>query len=132
MNRLSPALARAMNLEQYDTVRLNGGLEFYVADSVERRKSGLAGLAALDKAGMVFVYDEDVSHAFTMSAMQFDLNVAFYDEDGVLIVAKTCKAGSGAVHAPRPYRYVVEVPTGPDALSVLDVSRMKKKKSHGE
>jgi uncharacterized membrane protein (UPF0127 family) len=124
---LSPVLARAINLQKYGTVRL-GGVEFYVADTAEHRKDGLAGLAALDKAGMVFVYDEDVSHAFTMSAMEFDLNVAFYDEEGALITTKICKAGSGAVHAPRPYRYVVEVPTGTDALSVLDVSRMKKKK----
>jgi len=125
-HRLSPVLARAINLEQYETVQLDGDLEFYVADSVEHRKSGLAGLAALDKAGMIFVYDVDVNHAFTMSAMEFDLNVAFYDAEGTLIVTKTCMAGSGAVHAPRPYRYVVEVPTGNSLPS--DVSALKKKK----
>lgn len=119
MNRHSLALARAINLERYGTVKI-GENEFYVANTAEHRKDGLAGLAALDKAGMLFVYDEDVSYAYTMSDMEFDIDIAFYDAQGVLLRVRTCKAGSGAVHSPRAYRYVVEAPAGTVDFKKLD------------
>lgn len=118
---ITPALARALNLEDYRSAKVNG-LDFYVAESAEQRRSGLAGLARLDKAGMVFVYDKDVSHAYTMSGMEFDLDIAFYDAESALVALKTCPAGSGAVVSPAPYRVVVEAPAGTVDLSELDVS----------
>ena len=124
--RISPALARAENLSRYETVNL-GDHDFYVADTAEQRKSGLAGLAALDKAGMVFVYDSDVTLAYTMTNMEFDLDIAFYDAEGALIASKTAPAGSGAVISPKPYRYVVESPAGTVDLESLDLSVWQKK-----
>lgn len=123
MKIMSPALARAENLSRYETVSL-GNHDFYVADTVEQRKSGLAGLAALDKAGMVFVYEQDVNIAFTMADMQFDLDIAFYDAQGVLVAFRTVPAGSRVVTSPKAYRYVVEAPAGTVDLRELDLSKI--------
>lgn len=120
---ISPALARATNLANYGTISLDG-FDFYVANSAEQRKSGLAGLATLDKAGMIFVYEHDVSFAYTMTDMQFNLDIAFYDAESVLVAIRTVLAGAGAVTSPKPYRYVVEAPEGTVDLTGLDISKL--------
>jgi uncharacterized membrane protein (UPF0127 family) len=121
------ALARAENLANYDIADV-AGKSYYVALTDDQRKSGLAGLAAVDKAGMVFVYDEPSSFPFDCSKMEFDLDIAFYGQDGNLIRAGSYSAG---FHGPvfcHGYSYVIEVPAGSGYPETLDVAAMKKGK----
>ena len=128
-NEGKAALARAYNLRQFDADRIDGH-DFYIASNDRQRKEGLAGLSTLDKAGMLFEYDDDVTHPFTMANMEFDLDIGFYDAEGRLIASKTSPSHSTEpVRSPQPYRYVVEVPSGTVDLTKLDVTaRWKKRK----
>lgn len=104
----SPALARAANLAAYDVVDIDGA-EFYVARTDEQRRTGLAGLVALDKAGMLFVNDAPTSTPFTMEGVQFPLHIAFYDAAGELIRHGSYSPGFAGPIFCSGYTYVVEM-----------------------
>lgn len=126
--RSKSAYVRAANLASYDVLDAPG-LSFYVAESKEQRSSGLAGLAGLDKDGMVFVYEEDHNAPFTMRGMEFPIDIAFFDGDGRLLKAGTYPPGySAPIVCPQPFRYVVESPAGRLDLSDIDIAGMWGKK----
>lgn len=114
------ALARAINLSKYRAVKV-GNAEFYIAETSEQHAQGLSGLSSLDKSGMIFVFSEPSLRPFHMGKMEMDINIAFYDEDMILMKSKTySKHYSGPIFSPAPYKYVVETQAGFD-VSNLDV-----------
>jgi len=118
------ALVRASNLSLFEAATVNQ-MDVYVAKTDAQHKAGLAGLTKLDKAGMLFVYEEPSSTPFTMAKMLFDLDVSFYDKDGNLLKHGTYNAGYAGPVFCRDYSYVLESPAGfghPESLDVAVVT----------
>lgn len=128
----SKSAALAMNLSFFDSTTI-GKHQFYLAHTPEQRREGLRGLAGLDKAGMVFEYDDDVTTPYTMAEMEFDLDIAFFDAEGNCVKKGTYPSHYRAPIFAPPYRYVVEAPAGKLDLETLDMAahhygRMAKKR----
>jgi uncharacterized protein len=92
-------------------------LNVAIADRAELRARGLMEVSTLgDLDGMLFVWDETVSSAFTMRNTLIPLHIAFFAESGELVdlVEMTpCEAEPCPVYpASGPFRYAVEVPLG--------------------
>jgi uncharacterized membrane protein (UPF0127 family) len=106
----------------------------WLADDGEERSVGLMDVGDPDlggKAGMVFVYAEDVQGSFWMRDTLLPLSIAFVDADGEVVSStdmEPCPAGvtDCPTYPPAgPYRMALEVPQGelPD-LGVVDGSRL--------
>ena len=106
----------------------------WVADDGEERSVGLMDVGDPDlggKAGMAFVYAEDVTGAFWMRNTLLPLSIAFVDAGGEVVSStdmEPCPAGvtDCPTYPPAgPYRMALEVPQGdlPD-LGVVDGSRL--------
>ena len=64
-------------------------------------------------AGILFVFDTQDERRFTMVTVPFDLDVAFFDEDGDLVGAATMTANSEDLYtADGPFKYAIELPAG--------------------
>ena len=86
-------------------------LELYIANTPEQRSKGLADLASIDADGMLFYYDNISYRPFTMKDMKFDLDIAWYNENGRMLDVATFDAGHlEPVYAKYGYRYVIETP----------------------
>ena len=97
-------------------------LELYIANSQEQRSRGLAHLSSLDTDGMMFYYDSTSYRPFTMAEMQFDLDIAWYDEKGYLLDVASFEAGYELpVYAKHGFRYAIETPKGVLPFSDLKV-----------
>jgi uncharacterized membrane protein (UPF0127 family) len=88
-------------------------LSVEIADSTATRSVGLSNRSEPHGDGMLFVYQYDNDHPFTVAAMKFDLDIFFFDAAGSLVAFKQTVAGdTSPVLSPRPYRYVLETKRG--------------------
>lgn len=88
-----------------------------VADTPDLRPRGLMGVSDLgDLDGMVFVFEEEVAAAFTMRNTLIDLDIAFFDDDGVFVDRLEmipCQAEPCPLYAAdSKFRYALEMPAG--------------------
>jgi uncharacterized protein len=88
-----------------------------VADSPEERQRGLMGITSLDRdAGMIFVFQDQVSDSFWMKDTLIPLSIAFWNEDGVIIDIldmEPCHQDVCPTYGPRlPYTYALEMNAG--------------------
>jgi uncharacterized membrane protein (UPF0127 family) len=88
-----------------------------VAATSEQRFRGLRGIADLgDLDGMVFVYEEDSTAAFTMRDTLMPIDVAFFDADGALVdrlsMVPCTEEPCPRYVAGGAYRYAVETEAG--------------------
>lgn len=97
-------------------------LELYIANNQEQRSRGLSRLSSLDTDGMMFYYDSTSYRPFTMAEMQFDLDIAWYDEKGYLLDVASFESGYELpVYAKHGFRYAIETPKGVLPFSDLKV-----------
>lgn len=111
------------------------GAEFLVAVAAtpEERNQGLRGVDDLgDLDGMLFEWGgEEVTSRFTMADTLIDLDIAFFDADGVFVDAFRMTPCDGpdcpSYAAAAPYAFALETPAGRGpsvgAGSVLDPDR---------
>ena len=88
-----------------------------IADSDEERQVGLMNRESLpDNAGMLFVFEEDVSFGFWMKNTLIPLSIAFADADGEIVRIldmEPCEADPCTVYEPKAtYRTALEVNQG--------------------
>ncbi len=88
-----------------------------VADTSDLRARGLMEVGDLgDLDGMVFVFGAEISGAFTMRDTLIDLDIAFFDGEGILVDQFTmtpCEAEScPSYSASAPFAYALEMPAG--------------------
>ena len=107
----------------FDVPFTNGEhLECLIAISREERMRGLANIASLAVDGMLFVYQVPSYAPFSVKDMLFDLDIAFYDVQGILMKSTTASAGSlDPIYSPRAYSYVLETPAGTLPQSNLQI-----------
>jgi len=86
------------------------------ADQGHERWVGFLGFPAdllSDFPGILFAFDTQDERRFTMVTVPFDLDVAFFDEDGNLVGAATMTANSDDLYtANGPFKYAIELPAG--------------------
>lgn len=102
------------NLDVLD-IKFESGhsMDVYVAMDRRTRSRGLSGLTSLDVDGMLFFFEVATYIPFSMSKMLFDLDIAWYDSDGVLIQKGTYIAGQDEpITCPKSFSYVLETPQG--------------------
>lgn len=92
-------------------IRGRGTYTLWVADTAHKKSLGLSGLVSLPKGhGMIFVYDEDVDHAFTMKNTLIPLTIIFLDVNFEIIEVFNCRPRSKKSVIPnKKYRYVIEI-----------------------
>ncbi len=88
-----------------------------IADSDEERQVGLMNRESLpEDAGMLFVFEEDVSFGFWMKNTLIPLSIAFADADGEIVRIldmEPCEADPCTVYEPEAtYRTALEVNQG--------------------
>lgn len=83
----------------------------WVADTPSKKRIGLSRINKLPKRhGMIFVYDEDVDHSFTMKNTNVPLTIIFLDSKFNIIDVFNCKPRQKKkIFASKKYRYVVEI-----------------------
>lgn len=83
----------------------------WVADTPNKKRIGLSGIRKLpNKCGMIFVYDHDVDHAFTMKNTHIPLTIIFLDSKFKIIDVFNCKPREKRHVSPsKKYRYVIEI-----------------------
>jgi uncharacterized membrane protein (UPF0127 family) len=107
-------------------------LEVEIADSEDERRRGLMHREFLqDRAGMLFVHDEDTDRGFWMKDTLVPLSIAFIDSDGRILEIldmEPCARDPCPLYRPgAPYRLALEVNRGAFArwdVEVGDVFRL--------
>ena len=62
---------------------------------------------------ILFVFDEEIEGTFTMKTVLFDLDIAFFNDEGLLVGSTTMEAQSEPLYtASAPFRYAIELPAG--------------------
>ena len=92
-------------------------LQVEVADTREERRTGLMGRRSLPaRAGMVFVYPQDVNGGFWMKGTLIPLDIAFVSARGRIVrilPMAPCRADPCRLYEPRAsYRIALEVNAG--------------------
>lgn len=95
-------------------------LQVEVADTPEARSQGLMRRPRLaEKAGMLFIFDEQGSWGFWMKNTLIPLSIAFIDEDWVIVDIKNMKVAPSPERGPfeiydsaKPFKYALEVNQG--------------------
>lgn len=113
------------------TVTVGGRpVEVVVADSLGERVQGLRGRSdAAPYAGMLFVFPEDSTVAFTMAGVPDPLQIAFFDARGRRVDELRMEpcAGTDATcpiyESAKPYRYTLETAPGEMPTGRLRVRR---------
>lgn len=110
-------LASGCRSELTDTahVRIGGNsLTVVVADSPAEQSHGLSGQRLPgEREGMLFVWEDFSPRAFTISSVDYDLDVIFIDEDDrVSEILPLSPDGPADAQGSFPARYVVEVRGG--------------------
>lgn len=109
------------------TIEREGGssAEILVVHAVEgfERWAGFRGFpeALLDGfPGILFEFEEEADRRFTMETVLFDLDIAFFDADGLLVGRETMLANNEELYqAAKPAQYALELPAGSlDGLSI--------------
>lgn len=105
-------------------------VEVVVADSLGERVQGLRGRSdAAPYAGMLFVFPEDSTVAFTMAGVPDPLEIAFFDARGRRVDELRMEpcAGTDATcpiyESTKPYRYTLETAPGEMPTGRLRVRR---------
>jgi uncharacterized membrane protein (UPF0127 family) len=63
-----------------------GALEVEVADTISSRELGLSGRKKMnDDEGMLFVFDTPGRYGFWMKDMQFPLDIAWINQNGIVV-----------------------------------------------
>ena len=127
---LGPAFAPFAGLTA-GTVKVGGRpVEVVVADSLGERVQGLRGRSdAAPYAGMLFVFPEDSTVAFTMSGVPDPLQIAFFDERGRRVDELRMEPCFGTdadcpvYESSSPYRYTLETAPGEMPAGRLRVRR---------
>lgn len=93
------------------SIKGRGNFTLWVADTSEKKKIGLSMIRKLPKKhGMIFVYKQDVDHAFTMKNTHIPLTIIFLDSKfNIIDVFKCNPRKSQPVIPSKKYRYVVEI-----------------------
>lgn len=82
----------------------------WVADNPKKKMQGLKGVRQIPRNhGMIFIYDKDVDHNFTMEGVKIPLRIIFLDKDYRVINAINAKPGQSGINPGKKYRYVIEV-----------------------
>ena len=105
-------------------------LRSWIADETHERFVGFRGFPPqlIDQSpGMLFVYEQPVEGgptgtAFTMSTVDFDLDIAFFDEAGAYVGGETMLANhDGRYTVSGMFRFALELPAGSlEALGIGD------------
>ena len=117
------------------TIGTAGGaveLAVEIADTPEERSRGLMGRESLpERAGMLFLYEEDTRGGFWMKDTRIPLSIAFLDAGGRILAIldmEPCPADPCPVYRPDvAYRSALEVGRGAFArlgITVGDVARL--------
>ncbi|MCE5278718.1 MAG: DUF192 domain-containing protein [Planctomycetaceae bacterium] len=111
--------AAAPNAQGGPTASVNGHTwHLELARTYEQRYQGLSGRTSLsDDAGMLFIYENPQVLEFCMRGCFIDLDIAFLDEQGVVVSMHTMKAepdrvGRVAYSSGQPAQYALEVAAG--------------------
>jgi uncharacterized protein len=85
-----------------------------IADTADLQHVGLSGRATLaENAGMLFVFDGDVTTGFWMHNTTIPLSIAFIGADGRIVDIQNMEPLSDLVHySAKPYRFALEVNQG--------------------
>lgn len=102
------------------TIQVGGRtVDVVVADSLDERVQGLRGRPdAAPYSGMLFVFDEDSTVAFTMAGVPAALDVAFFDATGRRVDQLRMEPCQGTdatcpvYESSTPYRYALETAPG--------------------
>tara|TARA_B100001093_G_scaffold485513_1_gene519933 strand:+ start:6801 stop:7130 length:330 start_codon:yes stop_codon:yes gene_type:complete len=88
-----------------------GRYTLWVADTSAKKSNGLSNISLLPrKHGMIFIYNDDVQHSFTMKNTFIPLTIIFLDKDFNIIEAFKCKPHQKRSIVPsKKYRYVIEI-----------------------
>lgn len=84
----------------------------WVADTPQKKRLGLSPLGSLPRGwGMIFTYDSDVHHGFTMEKTKIPLTIIFLDKNFNVVDSFKCRPGQKGSIKPenKNYRYVVEI-----------------------
>jgi len=98
-------------------------VETFLAEAPVERATGFRGFPTelIDGfPGILFSYDEEVESNFVMLTVPFDLDIAFFDADGVFVGSATMTALSTMLYtAGEPFQYALELPSG--SLDSLEI-----------
>ncbi len=98
-------------------------VETFLAQTPVERATGFRGFPTelIDGfPGILFVFDEEVESNFVMLTVPFDLDIAFFDADGIWVGSTTMTALSTTMYtAGSPYQYALELPSG--SLESLEI-----------
>lgn len=89
-------------------------LSVEIADTPEVRSRGLSGRESLGaNSGMLFTWDEDVEHDFSMEQTSIPLSIAFISSEGSIIQILDLEPfDMTEVNPGVPYRHAIEVNQG--------------------
>jgi uncharacterized membrane protein (UPF0127 family) len=91
-------------------IKGKGNYNLWVADTYLKKQRGLRGIGLLPRGcGMIFTYDNDVDHSFTMSGVKIPLTIIFLDKNFHVIDLVHAKPGQKRINCKSKYRYVIEV-----------------------
>jgi uncharacterized membrane protein (UPF0127 family) len=70
--------------------------------------------------GILFDFEEEAERKFTMQSVLFDLDIAFFDSERLLVGRTTMTANAVDLYtAEKPFQYAIELPAGSlDELSI--------------
>ena len=87
--------------------------KLWIADTPKKKKLGLSPLIDLPRGwGMIFNYDTDVDHGFTMEKTKIPLTIIFLDNNFNIVDSFNCRPGQKGSIKPRDgkkYRHVIEI-----------------------
>ena len=85
-----------------------------VADRAEQWKMGLKPRPKMRHDGMLFSFNKPQTARFTMTDVNFDLDVYWFDSDMNMVGKSSAKAGAPFVETPQGHHYThaLEVPAG--------------------
>jgi uncharacterized membrane protein (UPF0127 family) len=98
-------------LKKITTIIKSRKYNLWVANNNRTRANGLSLIDKLPKGwGMIFIYDEDVRHSFTMEKTKIPLQIIFLDKNFKINQVFNCRAfQKGAITPKEKYRYVIEI-----------------------
>lgn len=114
IDRITENIKYLNNLNVLDVSFHSGhSLELYVAIKDEEHIRGLSNLEDITLDGMLFVYDKPTYLPFTAKDMLFDMDIAWFDENGRIIDSRFIPAGQKElVTVQQQYSFAIETKAG--------------------
>ncbi|MBU0595546.1 right-handed parallel beta-helix repeat-containing protein [Candidatus Bipolaricaulota bacterium] len=105
-------------------------LDTLIAEDLSERATGFQGFPEplLSGApGILFVFPDEGERRFHMNNVGFDLDIAFFDAEGVLVGRSLMEANAEALYtAASPFQYALELPGGMlDDLGIGDGAKLQ-------